>query len=186
MEVFADDLDRLLAGEAIWARPAGLLRKIAKGMRRHRFLTVSTAALLILSLALTIIGGQISKQKKENFRAAVGRFKPFGEFMLVNNPDSQPWFWCDEVDSLEPGGYMMKALFEIESDEWEQAISSLNMCSARCRKRSEDLLEKEASYLMGLIRLAQADELGESSPEKERLYQEAQKQCRADLYCNQW
>jgi len=173
MAVFAADLGRLLAGEAVWARPAGWIRGSTKWMRRHRFLTFAAATVLIVLSALTFFGLEISRQKQKEFRVAAERFKPVNK-VITRWTLFLPWPWCSEIDPHDPGACMLKAIFEIESNELEQAVCDLEECIKRCKGCGENNLEKDAHYLLGITRLALSERPESTRQEKEKLRDDAE------------
>jgi tetratricopeptide (TPR) repeat protein len=177
MADFEDDLRRLLAGEVIQARPAGAVRRTAKWVRRHKFFSVASSAVLVVLAASVFVQHETSRRRDEEHRIAMERFKPVAKAMELSSLDDWthylPWTWCLEADIGDPSGHMLCALFHLESGKTEEAISCLRECIARCRERGERSLEADAHYLLGIVTLTLADLTDIESDRREQLHKEA-------------
>ncbi len=60
----AQDLERFLAGEAILAKPEGMLAKVARKIRRHRAVAALGMALFVALLAAAVIGYQSRQSRR--------------------------------------------------------------------------------------------------------------------------
>jgi serine/threonine protein kinase/tetratricopeptide (TPR) repeat protein len=178
MAGFARDLRRLLAGEPALARPAGWPRRSVKWVKRHKFLSLFSAALLIVLASAAFFVQEISKQREEKIKVVRACFKPINEAMEISDFFSwdyvAPWWWCIEADPRDPAGYMLRSLHEIGSGEPEKSLGSLKECIKYCRLCNDDDLEKDAHYLLGIARLLLAEAAGSDSERKRKLRDEAE------------
>ncbi|HEX5135480.1 MAG TPA: serine/threonine-protein kinase [Planctomycetota bacterium] len=61
----ADDLDRLLAGERILAKPKGTLALAAEGIRRHRVIAATSAVAVIAVFLMLVLGGRAAESSRQ-------------------------------------------------------------------------------------------------------------------------
>jgi tetratricopeptide (TPR) repeat protein len=174
MGEFSADLRCFLSGESIQARPDNWPRRVTKWIRRHKARTVTMAALLVATLAVMHVLLFYSKMKEEEHRDLEARFKGIGEALGWPRYDAtySPIFWYIDADPTDPGGYMLHALIAFKSGSLEAAEEHLSECIRRCEERDEAPLERDAWYLLGLVK----HRLGarESNPEdSSRLFEEA-------------
>lgn len=90
------DLDRLLRGEPVLARPPGLTDAVTHWVRRHQVVTAAAAALLAgVTLSILALGGRDAPTTPTATRAeadtpAVDRTPPKARFDIVSNGRSTP------------------------------------------------------------------------------------------------
>jgi serine/threonine protein kinase/Tfp pilus assembly protein PilF len=176
MAEFSRELERLRAGEPVMARPAGWIRKSSKWIKRHRFSSLAAvSALLLLAVVLTLVS-IVSRQKQEQLDIAMERYRPMKE--ALEWPDfltySNPWRWCLDADPRDPSAYMLQAVFDIGSGALADAEANLEECIEKCLERSEDILEKDAWYLLGLVRFGLAEKYSGFPQNKKELIEGAE------------
>lgn len=174
MADFAEDLRRFLSGEAISAKHAGWIRRSARWVRGRKLFSFASAASLVCLAAAIVLALVLSKQQQLERQNAERRFKPVKE--ALGWPDFAnlfgPCFWCLEADPDDPSGPMLKAICNLETGVVGEAVHCLEECVAKCEKRNEPILMKEAQYLLGLVNLEQTENL-RNIPEKLELLKKA-------------
>ncbi len=174
MADFALDLRCLVRGDHIAARPASLARKSARWIQRHKVISFAAAALLLLAGAVSLVLMEKAAQQRQQFETIRERYKPVNEAITRRQHKLMDgWKWCREVDPGAPCGRMLQALFALEEGRWKSAAPALEECLSSCRERGDTALERDAHYLLGLVRLAKAEEGGEDREEKRSLLESA-------------
>jgi len=176
MQELATDLRRFLSGEEIQARPAGWLRKSARWIRRHPLVSLSLASSLLIVLVLAIVGVLLLEKREQQRKALHSMFQPIGTAFGVN---STPQFkgacnWCMHIDPRNPDGFMIRALYHYQQDNWREAARDMEECITLCRARNKHALETDAHYLPGRIKLCQAGCESHTSPRRAQLLTEVQ------------
>ncbi len=166
---FSDDLRRAVDGEPIEATPAGWITKSAKWVRRHRQVSIAAAGLFVAAVAVAVLLLFMAAQQREEIRLARERFKPIREALgwMINNERAHVvmWGWCLDIDRSDPFGSMVEAVLALDRHELSGAADNLEKCLVKSRARNEGVLEKEAHYLLALIKTALA---GEATARAER------------------
>lgn len=181
MTEFAGELERLLSGEPVKARPAGWIRKSARWFHRHKFLSLAASTAFIVLFALTVLALVVSEQREVRLRNAMNRFKPIDK--ALEWPDlrdfANPWYWCAEAAPQDPSAYMLQAVEYIDSGSLDDAAANLAECINKCRDHEEYALENEAHYLLGLVKLGLAEDAEDyDDTKKDRLRAEAGRELR--------
>jgi hypothetical protein len=78
----ADDLDRLLAGERIHAKPKGALALAAEAVRRHRVIAVTGTVATLALLLVLVLGGKAAEETR--LRELVDRLRAI---QSIRDPD---------------------------------------------------------------------------------------------------
>jgi tetratricopeptide (TPR) repeat protein len=179
MDAFAEDLRRLLAGEAILARPAGPLRRAGKWARRHRLPTLVGAVSALVLIALAVLGSRISRQERALRAAAEAHYAPLGLVMnwVGQERNGPPGPWCLAADPDDPSGAMLQALDRIRRGDLAAAVPFLEDGAEGYARRGEAPLEGDARYLLGALGLRLAAD-PRRAPEREQLLQDAREQLR--------
>jgi len=160
---FARDLEQLINAEPIFARPAGWIQRSTKWVLRHKFFSITAAATLLTLLALTALVFVVLLQKQKERFIVEARFKPIRkalEWPVIANRFDFP-SWCISADQDDPCGYMLLAINYIELGSLEKAVKHLGACLTRCSDRNESELEKDAHYLLGIVKYVLAGESGD-------------------------
>lgn len=173
---FADDLGRLLSGEPVAARPAGLITRGGRWIRRHRTLSLAAAAMLLVLIAGAGFLAVLAAQQEKELRRTRAQFTPIREAMHWPDLDvrGQAWTWIVRADPDAPGGYLLHALHSIgfAGGTLEEAALTLEECIGKCRKRHESGLEPNVHYLLALVKCClAADSAGH--PKRDELLAEA-------------
>ena len=164
MAELAEDLRRLSAGEPVAARPPGRIRRSARWLRRHRRASAGAATALLIGLgALTLALG--AHWREGRIEAAEQRFSPIREALGFPSRTFRhaTWEWAIAADPAEPSNYMIRAVLAVDASELEEASAALESCLERRSPSGETDLEAEASYLLGLVQLALANQLGDET-----------------------
>ncbi|MHC4943470.1 MAG: protein kinase domain-containing protein [Planctomycetota bacterium] len=174
MAEFAEDLRRFLAGEPISARPAGRIRKSVSWVRRNKIYSLTAAATLLVLIVLATLSIEIYKQKQEERRIIENRYKLGTETLGWPNffRRDDPGHLYTRSDPSDPGGYMLQAIFAIESGQLEAAVDKLEECIDKCKMSKVPFLEKDAHYLLAVVKHRLAEGL-EKELEKEKFRAEA-------------
>jgi tetratricopeptide (TPR) repeat protein len=179
MDAFADDLRRLLAGEAVRARPAGPMSRGVKWVRRHRLPTLVGAVGALVLIALAVLGSHISEQERALRAAAEARYAPLAQVMnwVGQERHGPPGPWCLAADPDDPAGSMLQALDRIRRGDPAAAAPLLQAGADGYARRGEAQLEGDARYLLGAIGLRLAAD-PRRAPEREQLLAGAREQLR--------
>jgi len=162
MAELSADLRRFLSGEPITARPAGVARRTMSWMSRHKLTTLALCALMAALLTVAYLSHIVSRQKELKRQFIQRQYKVVKE--ARGWPDlsgwDKAWQWSLMADPGDPGGFLLAAVFFTERGRTEEAIRRLEVCIEMCADRGEDLLEGEAHFLLGALKLSRADDLG--------------------------
>jgi len=161
MAAFQEDLRRLLAGEPVVARPPGWVRKTVTWFRRRWRSSAVAALLLIVVASLVFYTTEVWRYTDEQTKLARKHFKPLPEALeqpdLLVARNYVPWAWCLEADPEDPSGYVLRALYLIAKARFEEAAEDLATCARFCRERGEARLQRDTTYLLGLVHLAMSE-----------------------------
>jgi len=174
MAELAGELRRFLAGESILTKPAGLWRKSFSVLRRHKLASVTLGALLVAALSMAILAFVVSGQREREYALAESRYNLAGEAMGLDFRFETMCRWCLEADLRDPSGDMALAICHIESQQYENAIDSLDACLSKSRGSGHGALEREARYLLAVAQLRRAESIDPVSGEKESLVARAE------------
>jgi serine/threonine protein kinase len=180
MTEFSEDLRSYLAGEPISARPMGRIRKSFHWIRRNKIYSLTAAASLLVMAMIAMIALDIYKKNQEEHRIIENRYKLGRETLGWPNffRRDDPGYLYTRSDPSDPGGYMLQAIFDIESGQLETAVQKLDECIAKCKLNKSVFLEKDAHYLLAVARHRLADGM-EDDLKKASLRKEA------DFHLNQ-
>ena len=178
MAEFGDDLTRFLEGESIFARPAGTIRKSMKWMNRHKVMVVAAGVALLAAVAVTILLLVVSIQHRRQREFAERGFKPIQEafeWTELDDPKNSEdvWDWCLRVSPSHPGWYIVRATFEIHLGALEDAERHLEESIKKCKGHNEGDLERDAHYLMAVVKLRQTQRCGDNHELTQSLIKQA-------------
>lgn len=165
MAEFASELRRFLAGESILTRPAGFWRRSLALVRRHKLASTALGAVLVATLSLAILAFVVSSQTEREFEYTRSRYKLAGEVMELGRKFEETCRWCLDADTRDPSGAMALAICYIQALQYDDAIASLDECVDKSRTNEMPEMEREARYLLAVIRMRQSDSLDRSSDE---------------------
>ena len=143
-------------------------------MRRHKTSSVAVGAILVALLAVTALMLFWSQMKEKE------RIELEEQYQVINQAlgwpsfdvTIKPVFWYTEADPTDPNGYMLQTLLAVKSENYTLALELTRECIKWCEASSNEVLEKDAHYLLGVIMYRQA--LYESrSPGQVQLHDEA-------------
>ncbi len=160
MAGFAEDLERLIAGQPVKARPAGWARRSIKWIDRHKFASLAGAAVFFMAAAAAILVLVLSVQRQEQLDSAMRRFVPVKKALEWPGVGSyaRPWGWCQRIAPHYPGPYLLEATVDIGEGALADAAGNLGRCIERCVGLKEKSLENDAHYLLGLVTLELSEE----------------------------
>lgn len=174
MADLAEDVRRVLSGEAILAKPAGWIRRTNRWIRRHKLGSTAGAAALLVAGTMAVLALVVDLQNKKELREAKEAFKPILE--ALRQPDfftyMEPVGWCLDIDPHDPGASMLQAIVNISSHKLEDAAENLEECIEKSRDRGERLLRNDAFYLLGAVQRALAED-STGPQERSKLLDEA-------------
>ncbi len=175
MADFAVDLERVLAGEPVAAKPAGMIRRGSRWFKRHRFAILAVASALLVASAVVISLLVLARQKEEKFQEARERFEPLRKALewtdLPYVAPERKWLW--KVDPHDPASSMLEAFVDIGFENFANAAAHLDECIALCGRRNEQSLEEDARYLRALVAIAMAEQPDIASEKKQALRRDA-------------
>jgi tetratricopeptide (TPR) repeat protein len=144
---------------------------------------VAAAAALVVLASSVFVYVETSRQRSEERRIAIERFKPVEQAMELSSLHDwthyEPWTWSLEADIRDPSGHMLCALLRLESGRPENAIGCLRECLERCKQRNDRSLERDVHYLLGISAQALSGRTDTTPERREQLHREAQSELRA-------
>jgi serine/threonine protein kinase len=184
----ADDLERFLRDEPIWARRATMLQRGRKWLRRHPAVPIAGTVLLVLLSACSLVAAWLVRgeqekaqhayqQERQRAREAEARFQlarrsvdsliQLAEQELADNPQMQGL----RKQLLEEALGYYQDLIEQRRDD-PDAQAELTTTRERVRKIVEDLAVLQGAWQLPLLRYRDVlDDLGASEEQREKITQ---------------
>jgi serine/threonine protein kinase/tetratricopeptide (TPR) repeat protein len=174
MADFAADLRRFLEGEQILARPGSRVRKSLRWIGRQKFQLLVG----VFFLALMVITVVVVQNRRQSRFAAKERCLPIRSALDMTTDYLETCKWSDMSDGEAPSDSMLRALWQIATESNAEAVATLEECIHRCRRRGEEHLEKDAHYLLCVVRRRQADDAGDDPGLRENYRRKAGEELR--------
>ncbi|MBU0755174.1 MAG: protein kinase, partial [Planctomycetes bacterium] len=154
MDEMAEDLRRFLAGKPITAKPLSLLHRSARWIRRHKLLSLTTAAVFIAFVSTAMFLNAVIEKREEEKRLLLESFVPGKDALGWEKVGrfANPWEWFTWADSGDPGRYLLQAVFAMDCGSLEEASKYLEACLPRCRVRGETEMERDVFYLQSAVK----------------------------------